>query len=215
MASVTRPMDCRFSAIVPKPSSWQVSAPFCLPMPITIIFMSPLSQGPRKATCGLIRLTTTIPSASAANRSRCTGNPLAETPISTVSMLARMGAPTVSSVMPMPASMSRWPSAVAPPWLPMAGNRKGSPPALRISEAMVFRTSGRPVMPRLPAVMATRSPAFTRASAPPARSFATSSPATSATCGRSKLCRTLTRRGMGMGSKSLSMVLMLNLGVTS
>jgi len=53
--------------------------------------------------------------------------PLSEVPITTVSMVARIGTPTTSSVMPMLTSMSRWPSAVEPPWLPMAGTKRASP----------------------------------------------------------------------------------------
>ena len=47
---------------------------------------------------------------------------------STTSIVARMGAWTVCSVTPYEASTSIWPSAVAPPWLPMAGTMNGCAP---------------------------------------------------------------------------------------
>ena len=60
-----------------------------------------------------------------------------------------------SSVMPSSASIARWPSAVAPPWLPIAGTTNGSAPSSR-SPAIVPRSSStRPVRPRLPAPTAT------------------------------------------------------------
>ena len=136
-----------------------------LPMPITIIFMRPLSQGPRKAMCGLMRLTTTIPSASAANRSRCTGNLLEETPISTVSMLERMGAPTVSSV-----------DAHAGQHVALALGRGAAVAAhgreeegLAAGQADLggdgLQNERQPGDPAAAAVTATRSPAFTRTNA--------------------------------------------------
>ena len=51
-------------------------------------------------------------------------------------MELRIGTPSASSVMPYLASRRTWPSAVAPPWDPMAGMTKGSPPALRTSRMM-------------------------------------------------------------------------------
>ena len=49
-------------------------------------------------------------------------------PSSTASMVARTGTPIDSDVIPQPASTSRCPSAVAPPWLPIAGTMNGSAP---------------------------------------------------------------------------------------
>ncbi len=46
-----------------------------LPRPMAIIFSSPLSMGPVKSVCFFTRLTTTMPSASQASRSTCTGIP--------------------------------------------------------------------------------------------------------------------------------------------
>jgi hypothetical protein len=46
-------------------------------------------------------------------------------PIILVSMDERISAPVTSSVIPNVCNSSRWPSAVPPPWLPMAGIRNG------------------------------------------------------------------------------------------
>ena len=40
-------------------------------------------------------------------------------------MLASMGTPMLCGVTPYSASISSWPAAVAPPWLPIAGTMKG------------------------------------------------------------------------------------------
>lgn len=59
-----------------------------------------------------------------------------------------------SSVIPKPASISFCPSAVAPPWLPMAGTMNGSAPRrfTASTTALVMMSTLR--IPRLPAVMA-------------------------------------------------------------
>ncbi len=53
---------------------------------------------------GLTRLTTSTPSASAAVRSWNTGKPVEVVPTRITSMLERMGAPRLSSLMPAAAS---------------------------------------------------------------------------------------------------------------
>ena len=59
---------------------------------------------------------------------------------STVSIVARISAPMASSVMPSVSSIARCPSAVAPPWLPIAGTTNGSAPSSR-KPLMVPRSS--------------------------------------------------------------------------
>ena len=59
------------------PQAWIWAAPGCLPNPTTAIFVSPLSIGPLKQVCGLMRLTGMIRSAPAALRSRYSGMPSA------------------------------------------------------------------------------------------------------------------------------------------
>src|SRR4051794_18887154 len=79
----------------------------------------------------------------------------------TVSIVARISAPIASSVMPSSSSMPRCPSAVAPPWLPIAGTTNGSAPRSRRPSMVPRRTSTRPVSPRLPAPTATVMPGDT------------------------------------------------------
>ena len=62
------------------------------------------------------------------------------------------------SVMPSSPSISIWPSAVALPWLPMAGITNGSAPSARTSSPMARMTRAMLAMPRLPAVIAMRAP---------------------------------------------------------
>lgn len=130
------------------------------------IFTSPLSLAARKALCGLTRLKTMIPSASCARRSMRTDMPLSRRPTSTVSMLERIGQPALLSVTPSPASSAFWPSAVAPPWLPMAGTTKGSAPQARTRAAMAATRTGSSAMPRLPTLRATRMPGRTALARP-------------------------------------------------
>ena len=104
-----------------------------------------------------------------------------------------MGARTEASVMPLLASTSICPAAVAPPWLPMPGTTKGCPPASRTAAATSRTATARFGMPRLLPVMAIRCPDRT-----PARKGATSrrvAAATSGSRGRSKLWRTRMRAG--------------------
>ena len=87
-----------------KPTStearWARIAPWCLPSPMTSIFIRPLSTWARKLVCGLIRFTRTMWSASYACLSTCTGNPQGIWPISTVSMDERIGTSMLSGVIP-------------------------------------------------------------------------------------------------------------------
>ena len=78
-----------------------MSAPFCLPRPIAIIFMRPLSIGPLKSVWTFTRLIGTITSApSKALRSMKTGTPGRTSPSSTVSMDERISQPIDSGVIP-------------------------------------------------------------------------------------------------------------------
>ncbi len=60
--------------------------------------------------------------------------------------------------------MPAWPSAVAPPWLPITGTMKGSAPFAFSTVTTVRMTSGMRSMPRLPAPMAMRLPKSASAS---------------------------------------------------
>ncbi len=105
-----------------------------------------------------MRLTSTTPSASEAILSMYTGTPRSVSPSSTTSMEDRIGAPQNSSVTPKDSRISTCPSAVAPPWLPIAGTIKGSAPiSLRVA-TMERRISCISAIPLLPAVSATLMP---------------------------------------------------------
>ena len=65
----------------------------------TILTM-PLSMSARKVVWGLIRLMSTMPSASCAYRSTWTGVPSSSAPMTTVSIVERTGTPIAASVMP-------------------------------------------------------------------------------------------------------------------
>ena len=75
-------------------------APACLPSPIRSIFDSPLSTRPENCVCVLMRLHTTTWSAAYACWSRWMGMPSADSPMTTVTVEARMGQPQKRSVMP-------------------------------------------------------------------------------------------------------------------
>ena len=137
-------------------------APSCLPNPMVIIFIRPLSTGPLKEVCGLTRLTTTMASAPYAIRSISTGMLPSTSPTCTTSIEDRMGAPTEASLIPYPASTSTWPSEVPPPWLPIEGTMKGTAPNFLISSTTVLRITGILAIPRLPAVTATSFPGLIR-----------------------------------------------------
>ena len=92
--------------------------------------------------------------------------------------------------MPYDSSTCRWPSAVPPPWLPMAGTRNGSAPSARKCSTAARRITAMLAIPRLPAVMATLCPGCTRRCSSSRASWAWTSPATSATRGRAKFWRT-------------------------
>ena len=130
-------------------------APGCLPKPIAHILAGPDSTGPRKLVCGLTREIRKTAPASTARLSACQGTPGSASPTTTVSMVARTGAPTRSSVTPKPARTSACPAAVAAPWLPMAGTMKGSQPAALSAPTLARTTSSRLAIPRLPTPTAT------------------------------------------------------------
>ena len=73
----------------------------------------------------------------------------------TVSIDERISAPVYSSVTPYDSMISRWPSAVPPPWLPIAGMMTGIAPSPRTWSQIAFVMSAIFAMPRLPAVIAT------------------------------------------------------------
>ena len=103
-------------------------------------------------------------------------------------MVARISQPMVASVMPYCSSTERCPSAVAPPWLPMAGKTNGRAPCA-LSQSTVARTmTAMLAMPRLPAPTATVSPRLMGRVAP-ARVFLTP-PGMSSRRVRGKVCRT-------------------------
>ena len=102
--------------------------------------MQPLSIGPRNWVCGLIRLTGRTRSAPAAWTSRCSGRPRMSWATTTVSIDERISQSRASGVIPSLASVASWPSAVAPPWLPIAGTTNGAAPRSR-SPAMAPRSS--------------------------------------------------------------------------
>src|SRR5215213_6928813 len=159
------------------------------------IFRRPLSTPERKSVCCLILPTTTIPSASEAMRSMYTGTPLWVSPISTTSIEDLIGAPTDSSVTPRLRRISTCPSAVAPPWLPIAGTRKGLAPAsFRISTSE-RRMASIPAIPRLPAVIATSAPGSTRDLISLLANCSRRASPTSPTRGLGKSCLTLTTFG--------------------
>ena len=154
-------------------------APACLPAPMTSILTRPLSTSPWKSVCGLTRFTTITPSASARSRDAQTGTPKALSPTDTTSIDETTSAPTLSAVTPRSRSTARCPSAVAPPWLPMHGATKGSPPASRTAATAARRTAGRSAMPLLPAVIPTRAPRVTSVCRPTRRNPLATSPGTS------------------------------------
>src|SRR4051812_10356420 len=182
------------------PNRWIPSAPRCLPSPIATIFASPLSISAWKSVWALTRLTARIPSAFAAWASRWPAGPSGSRASSTVSMVGWMGIPPVCSVIPRSANIWTWPSAVAPPWEPIAGTTNGSAPTERSQSPAARSTAGLSWMPRLPAVIATLMPRRTR-SRRGSRACAVA-PATSAICGESKRCRTGIIRGKGASKRS-------------
>ena len=73
-------------------------------------------------------------------------------------MVAWMGQPIVASLMPKPSSTSICPAGVAPPWLPMAGTMKGSPPDSLTSATSLAAILSMLATPRLPKPRAMRLP---------------------------------------------------------
>ena len=120
-------------------------------------------MGPTKSVCSFTRLMGMIRSASYAARSNHTGRPFAQSPRCTVSTVVTTGTPRRSSVTPYPASTSRCPSSVPPPWLPIAETMKGFAPSSMRQRTVVSTMRYRFWIPRLPTPTATRIPGFTRA----------------------------------------------------
>ena len=143
----------------------------------------------------LILLTSTTPSASEAILSMYTGTPRPVSPSSTTSIDERIGAPQSSSVMPRDSRISTCPSAVAPPWLPIAGTIKGS-------ASISFRISTRErripsiwAMPRLPAVSATLMPGLMVEETSSCPNCSRSAASTFSTRGLGNFCLILTTFG--------------------
>jgi hypothetical protein len=113
--------------------------------------------------------------------------PSSSLPTTTVSIVASTGQPTDSGVTPSPASISRWPSAVAPPCDPIAGTTNGSAPASRSQSTAAFTTGTRSRIPRLPAVTAILAPGWIATDNPP--SAARAAPYGSVSVGRSGINR--------------------------
>src|SRR5215207_897803 len=172
----------------------------CFPSPMADIFRRPLSISERKSVCCLILPTTTTPSASEAMRSMKTGTPLSVSPSSTTSIEDLMGTPTDSSVTPRLRRISTCPSAVAPPWLPIAGTMKGFAPASFRIWTSERKISSIPEIPRLPAVIATSAPASIRALISSLPHCSRRASSTLSTRGLGKSCRTLTTFGKLMVS---------------
>ncbi len=171
-------------------------------MPMQSILRMPLSAGPMNLVWGLMRLMTRQWSAASASREKYSGTSPSTVPIRSTSMEETTGAPQLSAVTPSRCSTAAWPSAVAPPWLPMAGTISGCAPSalIRLQTARTMTPSWS--IPRLPTPTATRSPARM----PLAGKTESISRFTAA--GRSLICsarkRIRTRQNSG-NSKSVSM----------
>ena len=141
------------------PRRWHVSAATCLPQPMASILQMPDSCLATNPGCGLTRARMNTASAAAAWRSKCTSStlptPESQRPTATASMSERIAQPALSSVTPRSASSATWPSAVAPPWLPMAGKMNGRIPRAANQPITAATMSGRWVMPREPTPTAT------------------------------------------------------------
>ena len=74
------------------------------------------------------------------------------------SMAERIGAPIAASLMPKVSRISACPSAVAPPWLPMAGMMKGWACRSFTMSTSSFTITARLAICRLPTAITTRLP---------------------------------------------------------
>src|SRR5919199_1828322 len=189
------PASTMKSLIPLTPWACRARAAACLPRPIEDIFIRPLSISERKSVCFLILPTITTPSASWAMRSIKTGTPSFVSPSSTTSIEDRTSAPTDSSVMPRLARISTCPSAVAPPWLPIAGTMKGLAPASLSIRTSERSTPSMPEIPRLPAVIAISMPGSILSPISPFSHCSRSASPTSSTRGLGKSCLTFTNLG--------------------
>src|SRR5262249_1046450 len=126
---------------------------------MTSILRSPLPiRSLVKSVCGLTRLMNSVRSASSAGRDTKTRMSFSVRPISMVSIEALIGAPADSSVIPKVARISFCPSAVAPPWLPIAGKMNGRAPSDLSFAIAAVTTVAIWSMPRLPTATATDRP---------------------------------------------------------
>ena len=99
---------------------------------MAVILSRPLPRvGLAKSVWGFTRFTRTTASAASASFAVRTRKPRGGRATSSVSTFETISAPTASAVTPRVASISIWPEAVPPPWLPMAGMTKGCAPAAR------------------------------------------------------------------------------------
>ena len=109
-------------------------------------------SGPRNEVCGFTRFAMTIPSASSwAMRSTRTAARWRVARSPPRPSRSGWGSPPMRSVTPRCSSTSRCPSAVPPPWLPIAGMTKGTAPRLFSSATMADRDPDRSLaMPTAP-----------------------------------------------------------------
>ncbi len=170
------PAMCRPRASAP------ADAPRCLPTPMAAIFIRPDSIGPTISVCALIRLHKINPSQASASEEKSTFSP-STSPSSVTSRLEMISQPVVSGVKPMPSSICRCPSAVAPPWLPMAGMITAEAPFDFTQSASVRTISGIFAMPRLPTVIPIRCPGLTVSANSGSASCSLMRPATSSSRG--------------------------------
>ena len=104
-------------------------------------------------------------------------------------MLDRIGQPTSASVMPYDSTTRRCPSAVPPPWLPIAGTMNGRAPSPLRCSTIARVIAAMSAMPRLPAVTATVWPGWTLRPSSSRASCRPTSPGTSSTRSASNVWR--------------------------
>ena len=121
-------------------------------------------------------------------------------------MRASIGHPHDSSVMPNVASIPTCPSAVPPPWLPIAGTMTGSAPRPRTCSTVARTATAMFAMPLLPAVIATRCPGCTRVPRSSDASASSTLAATSATSGPLTDWRAKKNEGRTPGSRDRTAV---------
>src|SRR5262249_32646478 len=95
---------------------------------------------------------------------------------------------------------ARWPSAVPPPWLPIAATTHGSRPCSRRVSMVARAIRSIPAIPRLPTVTATEAPLGRRTAIRLERTASATARGTSSTSGWSN-----DRLTVGIGGRSTSM----------